>query len=339
MEAPLEDQEEDVCLSMLFEAIRTSDGAAANHWGRLCAKHGVLDRRLQSSMLGQATAGADGGTRLAALPHWYAVLQGDEELLEELLPHMAADDVNVMPGGCCHRHTSGGCPTCSPSALHLAAGRRSVSIVRTLLRLGASTALPMCFTVQEQQRPGLESTQVILSGFSALRLARYLGEACIAALLEEHDASSIDTSAHPDSECPICFEALDTAALTTPCAHRFHARCLPPTVTKCPLCRTPLERMTRVAQQRSPNQRQLPYAFIELATLTTHAGSRPEPGGASLPPGSAVEGLGGMQGAGGAAAAVRTPSCAGPIEPPYLSSPVWRQGEQRVYTEIERRRL
>jgi len=28
-----------------------------------------------------------------------------------------------------------------------------------------------------------------------------------------------------------------------------------------------------------------------------------------------------------------------PVEPPYLNSPNWRTAEQRVYSEIERRRL
>ena len=43
-------------------------------------------------------------------------------------------------------------------------------------------------------------------------------------------------------ECPVCLEVMFEAAahLTTTCGHTFHRRCLAPSVSRCPMCRSDL---------------------------------------------------------------------------------------------------
>jgi len=143
---------------MLLTAVRNADASATTRWGRVCARAGLLDLRVAASPWAVA------GPRLAAMPHWYATLHGEAELLDEILPYMAQDDINSMPARSCATERQRDCSTCQLTAFQLAAVSQPAAIgcVRALLRLGASVVLPMCFAASGAGCPADE-----LSGFSS----------------------------------------------------------------------------------------------------------------------------------------------------------------------------
>ena len=313
----------------LIAAVRAGSSSRVAAVGRLCASNGTLDKRVHSSH-------ANNGPLLCALPHVFTAYQaGAASALEELLVFAINDElIDKLPRGWClggsKCHSQHGL-----TALQIACLRHDAESVRILLQLGARADLPMCFEVDaddmpttqqrqqqqqqnrrrrhqhqgEDEQTAAEDDELTLldtsgiAGYSALRLARHRSNAVAMALLEEHGGSIVDLSAHPTSECPICYEPLDDAsAVITPCAHRFHAACLPTAIVRtCPLCRTPL-----------------PAALVHEQQAST----QPAAELASSP------------------AMVPTPlRSGGPTEPPWLRSPVFVQSAERVYTEFERRRL
>ena len=372
-------------LMAAVEAGRTRDVAKL---GRLCAKSGDLDRRA-------APLGAEGhatcAAALAGYPHHLlSYFDSAEASLEEMLVAGVNDEpIDRRPLGWCR----GGDRCCTGgrlTPLQLACTKlNAVDSVRILLQLGARADLPMCFQVDAEDTPNARALQrdgeeccAGIAGFSALRLARHRGLTHAVRLLEEYGASVVDTSAHPESECPICYEPLDEdsdgegakdaaaasarlhwssssapptesggAVVTTPCAHRFHARCLPlTTVRNCPLCRTPLwctdaphalehysqqQQQPQLSQQHHHHRQQhedparppAPLPGPALRAREIHDAAVDHDPSVRSPPArgaSAYE----------AAAAAGVPSV-----PPWLRSPVWVRSAERTYSEIERRRL
>ena len=64
-------------------------------------------------------------------------------------------------------------------------------------------------------------------------------------------------------ECPVCLEVMFEAAahLTTTCGHTFHRRCLAPSVSRCPMCRSHLtaedaHKLGRSLQRSTPVYKQ-----------------------------------------------------------------------------------
>lgn len=102
----------------------------------------------------------------------------------------------------------------------------------------------------------------------------------------------------------MCYDPLDDGSevAVTPCAHRFHARCLPPhLVSLCPLCRTSL----RPQEGASASQP------LQAAALDVQREHRVQQ-----------------------ALQYRRP------EPPWLGSSAWTDcPTQRVWSEVERRRM
>ena len=212
----------------LCEAVRSRDAFAVQQAGLKCVQRAgrdLLDRRAP-------TVEQHTNRSLAAPPHVFAAIRGDEAILEELLLGLDADVMDAKNWRWCDI----GCDCCTGNgmtALQLAATTASAECVRALLRLGASAELPMCAAIDDDGA-------FDYSRWSAHQLARRRGQTASCELLAEHGADTV--SAPSGWECPVCYDPLDEGEVeVTRCGHRFHAACLPRhLVHVCPLCRTPL---------------------------------------------------------------------------------------------------
>lgn len=274
----------------LILAVRAGDAQRVERSGRACKLRGDLERPVPNW--------AHRGCALRGPPHILAAYRGDMALLEELIPHLSDDQLND--------HSQGWCRGCGvgPTALQLACSRRAVACVRVLLRLGASASASYCFEVDRGDEPPDKHhclTKLCgLSTYSAHQIAasRVPPSPC-AALLLEHGASA---SAHPDSECPVCYELLDDGAepcQTTACGHTYHARCLPPSIFVCPMCRSPLTDRCASGKPAPPSQPEVASPSEE--EVVTRARRWSEPG--------------------------------------WITSPALAPTPERFYTELERRRM
>lgn len=322
----------------LMAAVASGRSRDAAHHARACARMGILDLRYSPASSGINHFAGVSRPHLVGLPHHLLSYRaGAEAVLEELLvAGVDGDLIDRLPHGWCLGNDEC-CAKTGPTALQLACAKFDLPTVRMLLQFGARADLPMCFEVDEEDAQPSDTldkydkgaSQTGIAGFSALRLARHRGLVRTVTVLEEHGASSIDTSAHPTSECPICYEALSAqSVVTTPCAHRFHAACLPAAAVKnCPLCRTPLWQET--AESKSdPHQR--------VAIEDDIWEDRP-------PPSQLHDGISSARASSQSIRSETTTLVCGdagtPTEPPWLRSPVWVRSAERTYSEIERRRL
>lgn len=321
--------QEDDCHDALLCAVANKDLRDVDRWGRICARHGLLDKRSTSTHSGLA---------LVAPPHILATYYGDAATLEELLLHLGDDVLD--------EHASGWCRGCSvgQTALQLACSKGAKECVRMLLRLGAQATLPFCFHVEAADLPNARHSDAELiecnspicgiAAYSAYMLSGHQSSSMHAVcrtLLCEHGAS---TANHPDSECPICYELLfggDNCepVTTTACLHCFHSCCLPMSVHVCPLCRTPLVR------------RAVEATVAAVGQMETSTGSLPRDAGDASTWVAAVTAeagsvRGGSPGSVSARAQVENYARA---EPPYLLSPSFAEPQVRIYTELERRRM
>ena len=232
------DTEMDRDHALLLAAVHRADAKAVAHLARQCRARGTLDSRDPNG----CTQWAKGhGHSLTAAPHLHAVYTSAGDVLEELLVSSSTVPIDERSKGWC---SSGAC--CGGmTALHWACALRSVGCVRALLLAGACAELEYCQPIADVE----DGAGADISFLSAIQLAKHSGgdgaSVMIRELLIEHGASE---SNHPDSECPVCYEALEGGQTieVTDCGHRFHRCCLPPVV--CPPARCAAHRSTRAAE-------------------------------------------------------------------------------------------
>jgi hypothetical protein len=327
------DTEMDRDHALLLAAVHRADAKAVAHLARQCRARGTLDSRDPNGCMQRAKGH---GHSLTAAPHLHAVYTSAGDVLEELLVSSSTVPIDERSKGWC---SSGAC--CGGmTALHWACALRSVGCVRALLLAGACAELEYCQPIADVE----DGAGADISFLSAIQLAKHSGgdgaSVMIRELLIEHGASE---SNHPDSECPVCYEALEGGQTieVTDCGHRFHRCCLPPVVVSaCPLCRAPLDTRCRGVDS-AQNHGGSP------------AGGAPTEGGispvaaptlldralrASSSPGSVACWLANHRG-GRAQQQPMMDDRYRRAEPPYIQSGAWAQSTAREYTEVERRRM
>jgi ankyrin repeat protein len=230
--------------------VRNDDDAGTEKWGRLCASRGLLDTRTGTHL--RCRHGCFRATPLA-----FAAYTGDFDVAAALLP--ATADLDAKVSELCE-----GKLHCKRllTPLQLAVSRGGRPCVQTLLMLRADASLQTCWPLEAVDEADFdEVANAMVSpvlGLTALGLAAARGHAEVCRLLLSHGARVDDGDAATSTlaplvaplldadgaarECPVCLEVMFEAAayLTTTCGHTFHRRCLAPSVSRCPMCRSDL---------------------------------------------------------------------------------------------------
>ena len=235
----------------LESCVRRDDAAGTEKWGRLCENRGLLDTRTGAHL--RCRHGCFRATPLA-----FAAYKGDWDVAAALVPGTVDLDAKVSQLCEGKLHCKRGLLT----PLQLAVSRGGHPCVQALLMLRADASLQTCWPLEAVDEADLdEAADTMVSpvlGLTALGLAAVRGHADVCRLLLSHGARVDDDDAATSTlaplvaplvdadgaalECPVCLEVLFEAAahLTTTCGHSFHCRCLAPSVTRCPMCRSDL---------------------------------------------------------------------------------------------------
>ena len=250
--------------------VRNGDAAGTEKWGRLCASRGLLDTRTGTHL--RCRHGCFRATPLA-----FAAYTGDLDVAAALVPATADLDAKVSELCEGKLHCKRGLLT----PLQLAVSRGGRPCVQALLMLRADASLQTCWPLEAVDEADLdEAAGALVSrvlGLTALGLAAARGHADVCRLLLTHGARVDDGDAATSTlaplvaplldadgaarECPVCLEVMFEAAahLTTTCGHTFHRRCLAPSVSRCPMCRSDLtaedaHKLGRSLQRSTPVQ-------------------------------------------------------------------------------------